>query len=140
MTPPAQTPTVSLEDRLDRGQWPTICEPHRRIGQLLDDRTIPFFYRPDLLIYENNRPAIWQPDFVVPQWHGLVLDYAEHRSPITEYKEQVYQANGVPAVLVYPETVYGPEPAEILFEMMYEATRKAVERQSIRSGHIQPGQ
>ena len=99
----------ALEDR--------IAPPYRsrgeaRLGGMLDRYGIPFFYEHPLLVVSRGEHRVWHPDFTLPHHGGLIVEYAgiTDRSDYLEgitYKQQVYSANGVPALFLYPSDLYG---------------------------------
>lgn len=81
------------------------------IGRLLDRYGIPFFYRQPNLITHRGSREIWYPDFTLPTYHGLFIDYLPKDSrPAPDaqmaYRQAVYRTNGIEAVfLTEPDLV-----------------------------------
>ena len=100
-----------LEDRLEP---PYRSRSEARLGGLFDQYGIPFFYEHPLLVASRGRYRIWHPDFTLPHHGGLIVEYAgmmnccDYRDGIG-HKQQVFADNGVPAVFLYPEDLYGPD-------------------------------
>ncbi len=101
----------NLEDRL---QPPYRSRGEARLGGLVDRYGIPFFYEHPLLVVSRGRYRIWHPDFTLPHHGGLVVEYAgmmdrpEYRDGI-RYKHHVFDANGVPALFLYPNDLYAED-------------------------------
>jgi len=79
-----------------------------KIGHMLDQYGIPFFYNQPVLICENGRRTIWWPDFTLPTYNSLVLEYdsACHGAFDTNSRHtrsDVYRLNGIAAFV--PRTV-----------------------------------
>jgi hypothetical protein len=79
---------------------------------VLDRAQIPFLHEQPTLIYDRGRHRIWRPDFTLPTYGGLVVEYAgmmdvpDYAAGI-EHKIAAYDANEIPAVFVYPEDLRG---------------------------------
>jgi hypothetical protein len=106
-------PTARLEDRLGPYEPPYKSRGEAQIGRLLDRQGIPFFYELPTLIYDRGRHRVWHPDFTLPTYNGLVVEYAgmldrQDYAIGIRRKAQAYRANGIPAVYVYPEHLQGP--------------------------------
>lgn len=96
-----------LDDWLDDLDPPYETPDHARIGQVLDRHGIPFFYRQPTLVYEGGRHRIWRPDFTLPGYNGLVVEYADsvddpHQHACLQRRQEVYALNQIPAVFVHP--------------------------------------
>jgi hypothetical protein len=94
-----------------------------QIGRLLDRYGIPFFYEQPLIVYDRGRHRIWHPDFTLPQYNGLVVEYAgmpdkpDYMAGI-RHKQKVYKLNEIAAMLVYPSDLTGPDWPVRLYEML----------------------
>ena len=102
-----------LEDRLGPLEPPYRSRGEAQVGRLLDRYGIPFFYEQALLVYDRGQYRIWHPDFTLPTYAGLIVEYAG-MSDVPDYmagiqhKEQAYSANKVPAVFIYSDDLKGP--------------------------------
>jgi len=100
-----------------------------QVGRVLDRYGMPFFYEQPTLIYDRGRHRIWHPDFSLPTYNGLVVEYAgmmdvpDYARGI-EHKGRVYAANEIPAVFVYPEDLAKPGWPEGLVESIYKAAQQ----------------
>jgi len=100
-------PTARLEDRLGPHEPPYRSRGEAQVGRLLDRSRIPFFYEQPTLIYDRGRHRIWRPDFTLPTYNGLIIEYAgmmdipSYAAGI-HHKVATYARNGVPALIVYP--------------------------------------
>jgi hypothetical protein len=105
-------PTARLEDRLGPHEPPYRSRGEAQVGRLLDRSGIPFFYEQPTLIYDRGRYRIWHPDFTLPTYNGLVVEYAgmpdrpDYANGI-HHKARAYTRNGVRAVFVYPTDLCG---------------------------------
>jgi hypothetical protein len=83
-----------------------------QVGRLLDREQIPFLYEQPTLIYDRGRHRIWRPDFTLPTYGDLIVEYAgmmdvpDYAAGIA-HKAATYRANEIPAVFVYPEDLRG---------------------------------
>jgi hypothetical protein len=101
-----------------------------QVGRLLDRYKIPFFHEQPTLIYDRGRHRLWRPDFTLPGYNGLIIEYAgmpdvpDYMAGI-RHKQRAYRANGIPALFVYPDHLRGPNWPEKLIERIYHAGRPA---------------
>jgi hypothetical protein len=112
---------------------------------LLDRYGIPFFYEMPLIVHDRGRYRLWHPDFTVPQHGWLVVEYAGMPDVLdyaagVRHKQEVYQANGIPALFLYPRDLQGPRWPERVVERLYEFTDLEASRLSSAGGHNRPGQ
>jgi hypothetical protein len=121
-----------LEDRLGPLEPPYKSRGEAQVGRLLDRHGVPFFYEQPTLIYDRGRHRLWRPDFSLPTYNGLIVEYAgmpdkpDYAAGI-RHKQHAYAANGIPAVFVYPQDLQGPEwPARII-ERIYKAAERSPE-------------
>ncbi|HUV64701.1 MAG TPA: hypothetical protein VMW24_12445 [Sedimentisphaerales bacterium] len=94
-------------------------EESKKIGRMLDQYGIPFFYRPATIIYREGKNEIWKPSFPVYPYGGLVIDYIpgsdQGRNDELLRKEQIYRYNQIPAVLLGPKDLTEPNWEELLY-------------------------
>jgi len=109
-----------LEDRLGPLEPAYRSRGEAQVGRLLDRYGIDFFYEQPLVVLDRGRYRIWRPDFTLPHYGGLVVEYAgmpdvpDYAQGI-QHKKEVYRANGQPAVFVYPADLQGPQwPATVM--------------------------
>ena len=118
-----------LEDRLDPLEPPYRSRGEAQVGRLLDRYGIPFFYEQALLVYDREQYRIWHPDFTLPTYGGLIVEYAgmpdvpEYMAGI-QHKEKAYSANRVPAVFIYPDNLRGFTGPRDLLERIERAARQ----------------
>lgn len=109
-----------LEDRLDPTEPPYKSRGEAQVGRLLDRYGIPFFYESPVIMLDRGRYRAWRPDFSLPHYGGLVVEYAgmpgdpDYMAGI-RHKERAYAANGIAAVFVYPSDLTGHDwPARVM--------------------------
>jgi hypothetical protein len=125
-----RSPATRLEDRLGPLEPPYRSRGEAQVGRLLDRYGIPFFYAQPTLIYDRGRHRIWRPDFTLPTYNGLVVEYAgmpdkpDYAAGI-RHKQRVYQANGIPAVFVYPEDLAKRGWPERIIELIYRTAERS---------------
>ena len=119
-----------LEDRLGPLEPPYRSRGEAQVGRLLDRYGIPFFYEQPTLVLDRGRHRIWRPDFTLPHHGSLVVEYAgmpdipDYMAGI-RHKEQAYAANGIPAVFIYPQDLYGPYWREEVVEKIVGAAEQS---------------
>ena len=65
-----------LEDRLGPNEPPYRSRGEAQVGRMLDRYGIPFFYENPLILHDRGRYRIWHPDFMLPSYGNLVVEYA----------------------------------------------------------------
>lgn len=136
-----------LEDRLGPNEPPYKSRGEAQVGRLLDHYGIPFFYEHPLTVHDRGRDRVWHPDFTLPQYAWLILEYAgmpdkaDYMAGI-RHKRNAYDTNGIPAVFIYPQDLRGPYWREEVHSTILTAygkslTRPAFTRYRARSG-VQP--
>ena len=74
----------------------------------------PFLYEHPLLVYDRGSYRIWHPDFRLPTYGGLIVEYAgmpdvpDYMAGI-RHKEQVFRSHRLPAVFIYPWDIQGSD-------------------------------
>jgi len=103
-----------LEDRLGPGEPPYRSRGEAQVGRLLDRYGIPFLYEKPTLLREGNVPRTFYPDFTLPGYGNLIVEYAgmpdrgEYMARLQK-KQNAYAAAGVRAVFLYPTDLKGPD-------------------------------
>ncbi len=115
------SPNARLEDRLAPHEPPYRSHGEAQVGRLLDRYGIPFLHEHPTLIYDRGRYGLWHPDFTLPTYNWLVVEYAGMPDVPgymagVRYKERVYRGNGIRAMFVYPDELRGPRWPEQLIE------------------------
>lgn len=120
-----------LEDQLDPLEPPYKSRGEAQVGRLLDRSGIPFFYEQPTLVYDRGRHRIWRPDFSLQTYNGLVIEYAgmmdvpDYAQGI-RHKAQVYRANGIPAVFVYPDDLRERNWSERVVESIHDTADRSL--------------
>ena len=101
-----------LEDRLAPDEPPYKCRGEAQVGRLLDRYGIPFLYESPLLVRDRSRYRIWHPDFTLPTYAGLIVEYAgmpddPGYAEGIRRKRDVYRSNALPAIFLYPNDLAG---------------------------------
>jgi len=102
-----------LEDRLAPHEPKYKSRGEAQVGRLFDRYGIPFSYELPHLVYDRGYYRIWRPDFTLPTYKGLIVEYAG-MPDIPDYlagirhKQRTYRANNKPALFIYPDDLKGP--------------------------------
>lgn len=109
-----------LEDMLTELDPPYESKEELKIGRMLDQYGIPFFYKQATIIYDQGKNEIWKPTFTLYPYGGLVIDYVpgNEQSQKDELlqREQVYRYNQIPTVLLGPKDITQPNWEDLLYE------------------------
>ena len=102
-----ETEEPKLEDMLTELYPPYESKEELKIGRVLDQYGIPFFYRQATIIYDQGKNEIWKPAFTLYPHGGLVIDYIsgseQNDKDELMRREQIYSYNQIPAVLLGPK-------------------------------------
>jgi hypothetical protein len=95
------------------------------IGHMLDEYLIPFFYKGPLLICENGQRKVRKPDFTLPTYNNLVIEYSASDRQAADTKKSpardtVYQENGIDALFLGPKDLTGPDWQRRLYDRLEE--------------------
>ena len=141
---------VRIEDRLAPDEPPYRSRGEAQVGRLLDRNGIPFQYEQPLLVYDRGQHRVWLPDFTLPTFDRLVVEYAgmtdrPRYAAGIRHKRRVYQVNEIPAIFVYPEDLHRRHwPSEVLERIIQAARPNAASRDraayGARSRYVQPSQ
>ena len=124
--------STALERRLDPLEPPYKSAEEAQIGRMLDRYGVPFFYKQERLVYETGVYRIQRPDFTLPRYNDLVINFIggaedarQRDSP--EYLRQLYVENGIPAVFFGPVDLTGPSWEDSLYERIRRAGADALQ-------------
>jgi len=124
-----------LDDQLEDLEPPYESPAHRRIGRALDQYGIPFFHRQPGLVYADGQHHIWRPDFTLPGYNGLVVEYAGTGPPqgntYRQHREAVYAMNQIPAVFVYARDMSAPSWPETIIKQIRETGSREYEASAL---------
>lgn len=96
-----------------------------RIGRLLDQYGIPFFYKQPMIIYKEGHNKIWKPSFTLPHQGWAVIDYIDDpQKSVLEEKLNVYNYNQIPATVLGPPDLDKPNWQESLYEKLQQETSR----------------
>ena len=124
-------PDPDLEEMLAKLEPPYKSRGEAQVGRFLDRYGIPFFYEQPLLIWDRGKHRTWHPDFKLPAYDGLILEYAgmpdvdEYMTGI-RHKQRAYQANGIPALFVYPQDLERSDWPRTLYEKLAQARHQPI--------------
>jgi len=100
-----------------------------KIGRLLDQYGIPFFYKQATIIYNEGQNEVWKPSFTVYPYGGLVIDYVpgSNQKQNDEFlrKERIYRYNQIPAVLLGSKDLIEPDWEALLYGKIEQTYRRA---------------
>ena len=112
-----------LEDLLTELDPPYESKDELKIGRLLDQYGIPFFYKQATIIYDQGKNQIWYPTFSIPAYNGAVIDYiaipeTEDYQGQTQQRREIYEQNQIPAVLITAQDLKKPAWQEQLYKKL----------------------
>ena len=124
-----ETEEPKLEDMLTELDPPYESKEELKVGRMLDQYGIPFFYRQATIIYDQGKNEIWKPSFTVYPYGGLVIDYVSdsEQGKNDEFlrKGQIYRYNQIPAVLLGSKDLTEANWEELLYSRIDQAYQQA---------------
>ena len=93
-----------------------------KIGRILDEYGIPFFYKQATLICQNSHREIWHPDFTLPTYDNIVIEYGAggRHIPDQAVKSNVYRQNHIAAVFLNESDLARPDWQQRLYDRLQE--------------------
>jgi hypothetical protein len=128
-----RAPDSRLEDQLGPLEPPYRSRGEAQVGRLLDRYGIPFSYEQPAIVYAAGRHRVWHPDFTLPTYADLLVEYAgmpdrpEYLAGL-RYKQRVYAANDIPVLFVYPNDLTGSRWPRCLAARIRAAGERNLER------------
>ena len=128
---------LDLEARMAAMEPPYRSKGEAQVGRLLDRYGVPFFYEQPTLIYDRGRYRSWHPDFTLPTYNGLIIEYAgmpevpDYAAGI-RHKRRAYRTNAIPALFIYPRDIQGAHWSEQLYNRIVQAGYSAARGYSLQ--------
>jgi hypothetical protein len=121
--------TAELEARISALEPAYHSAGEAQIGRALDRYGVPFLYEQPVVILDRGRYEVWHPAFTLTEQNGVVIEYAgtAESAAAIKQKEQAYRANGVSALVVYPEDLTRPAWPQSLYERIEKASEQVQE-------------
>ena len=120
-----ETKDEELDDMLTELDPPYESREELKIGRLLDQYGIPFFYRQATIVYDEGRNRISKPSFTLLSYGGAVIDYiAAAQEQQVLRREQLYRYNQIPAVVLGPPDLDKPNWDKGLYEKLERMTHQ----------------
>lgn len=133
-----RSPNAQLDDRLGPDEPPYRSRGEAQVGRLLDRYGISFFYEMPTVIYDRGRLRIWHPDFTLPTYGNLIVEYSGMPDRPTymdgvRHKQKAYRASGMPALFLYPADLQGGSwPLQLAKRIEYAGIRSLSYRRGYR--------
>ena len=107
-----RSPNARLEDRLGADEPPYRSRGEAQVGM-------------PTVIYDRGRFRVWRPDFTLPTYGSLIVEYAgmPDRPAYMDgvrHKQKAYRANTMPALFLYPTDLQGKSwPRQVAQRIAY---------------------
>ena len=120
--------TDELEDMLADLDPPYESVEELKIGRLLDQYGIPFFYKQPMVIYNEGKNEVWRPSFTTYSYGGVVIDYVPGTGKdYISQRQKIFRYNQIPALVLNPKDLAEPNWDERLYERFQEVQRQALD-------------
>ena len=134
-----QAKDEKLEDILTDLDPPYETVEDLKVGRLLDQYGIPFFYQQATIVYDQGKNEMWYPTFTLLTYDGLVIDCVRDggqgpQNP-TPQRKQVYDRNQIPAVVLNPEDLNKPDWGRLLYDKIRQTYRHHTEQMGYAPSH-----
>ncbi|HSA30140.1 MAG TPA: hypothetical protein P5159_26700 [Phycisphaerae bacterium] len=122
---------LDLDARIAAQAPPYRSRGEAQVGRLLDRYGIPFLHEYPTVIYDRGRHHLWHPDFTLPTYASMIVEYAgmpdrpEYMKGI-HHKRRVYRNNRLPAIFIYPRHLTSPSWPQRLYELISYAGQRAL--------------
>ena len=122
-----KNPNEELESRLTDLDPPYETKDELKVGRMLDQYGIPFFYQQPTIIYSGGKNKIWKPSFTLYSYGGAVVDYiaGEGKPEQRLSRDKIYRYNQIPTVVLGPRELEKPGWDESLYEKLEQVYRQA---------------
>ena len=106
-----------------------------KIGRMLDQYGIPFFYKQATLICDNGRRKIWRPDFTLPTYNNAVIEYNpnDRHTDGAGGRSDLYRQNNVAALFLDRSDLATPDWQQRLYDRLEEIYHQPFARRDSRS-------
>jgi hypothetical protein len=118
-----------LEDLLTELDPPYESRGEFKVGRMLDQYGIPFFYRQATIIYNEGQNEIWKPSFTLYSYGGAVVDYVagsgeKHQEQVLS-RDRIYRYNQIPATVLGPPDLDKPNWDKDVYAKLEQLYRQA---------------
>ena len=114
------TLSPDLEYYICRLQPQYESEGQARIGRMLDEYGIPFFYKQATLISDNGRRTVWRPDFTLPTYNNAVIEYSQNDGRAASSKSDLAKRNNIAALFLNGSDLAKPDWQQRLYDRLEE--------------------
>ena len=118
-----------LEDLLTGLDPPYETKDELKVGRMLDQYGIPFFYQQATIIYHEGKNEVWKPSFTLYSYGGAVIDYiagsGQDQQEQQLSRDTIYRYNQIPAVVLGPRELEKPNWDEDLYQKLQQIYRQA---------------
>ena len=116
------TPSPDLEYYLGKLQPQYESEGQAKIGRMLDEYSIPFFYKQATMVFDNGHRTIWRPDFTLPTYNNAVIQYCPNGNNPSSVgsKSDLARGNNIAALFLNGSDLVGPDWQKRLYERLEE--------------------
>lgn len=122
----------NLEDYINELDPSYESEQEAQIGHMLDGYGIPFFYKSPTIIYDQGQNKLQYPSFTIPDYNGTVIDYmSTSYGDRYKYKQQMYEQNQIPAVILTPENMQSSTWQQQLYQKLNNTYNTAQSHQQL---------
>lgn len=123
-----KNPHEELEDMLTELDPPYKTKDELKVGRMLDQYGIPFFYQQPTIIYNEGKNEIWKPSFTLYSYGGAVVDYVADSSENAQERvlsrDKIYRYNQIPAAVLGPKDLEKPNWDEDLYAKLEQVYRR----------------
>ena len=108
-----------LEDYLANSAIPYESMDEVKIGHMLDQYGIPFFYKQPTMAHDNGKKLVY-PTFMLPTYNNLVIEFIRNdKHPIEiQRKRYLYEQNLISAVILDKDDLKRPSWEQRLYEKL----------------------
>jgi hypothetical protein len=115
-----KTTSSDLEYYLGKLQPEYESRGQTKIGRMLDEYSIAFYYKDPILVWENGDRRIKRPDFTLPTYNNTVIQYIPVPDEAAKQNSRVYRENNIAALFIKDSNMAESNWKQELYEKLEE--------------------
>jgi hypothetical protein len=130
-----KTLSPDLEYYVGKLQPQYDSEGQAKIGRMLDEHGIPFFYKQATMVCDNGHRTIWRPDFTLPTYNAAVIEYSPNGacSAGAGSESDLARQNNIAALFLNDSDLACPDWQKRLYDWLEEMYQQPFAQRNSRN-------